>query len=36
MLTAGGYRYLGLPEPTRAPQLDLLPESARTAEDSDV
>jgi Holliday junction DNA helicase RuvB len=36
MLTAGGYRYLGLPEPTRAPQFDLLPESARAAEDSDV
>ena len=36
MLTAGGYRYLGLPEPARAPQLDLLPESTRAAEDSDV
>jgi Holliday junction DNA helicase RuvB len=35
-LTAGGYRYLGLPEPARAPQLDLLSESARTAEDGDA
>ncbi len=35
MLTAGGYRYLGLPEPARAPQLDLLGESAKGAESSD-
>jgi Holliday junction DNA helicase RuvB len=28
MLTAGGYRYLGLPEPARGAQLDLLRESA--------
>ncbi len=36
MLTAGGYRYLGLAEPARAPQLDLLPDNAAAAEDSDV
>ena len=36
MLTAGGYRYLGLPEPARGPQLDLLGESARPAEDGDA
>ncbi len=36
MLTAGGYRYLGLAEPARAPQLDLLAENAAGAEDSDV
>ena len=35
MLTAGGYRYLGLPEPARAPQLDLLAENAKAAESSD-
>ena len=35
MLTAGGYRYLGLAEPARAPQLDLLAENT-AAEDSDV
>src|SRR5262249_7944371 len=27
MLTAGGFRYLGLPEPQRLPQLDLLSEA---------
>ncbi len=36
MLTAGGYRYLGLAEPARGPQLDLLAENAAGAEDSDV
>jgi Holliday junction DNA helicase RuvB len=36
MLTAGGYRYLGLAEPARAPQLDLLAENAAGAEDGDV
>jgi Holliday junction DNA helicase RuvB len=36
MLTAGGYRYLGLAEPARAPQLDLLAENGQAAEDSDV
>ena len=35
MLTAGGYRYLGLVEPARGPQLDLLAEGA-AGEDSDV
>jgi holliday junction DNA helicase RuvB len=35
MLTAGGYRYLGLPEPARAPQLDLLTENGKVAESSD-
>ncbi len=35
MLTAGGYRYLGLPEPARAPQLDLLAENPGAAESSD-
>jgi Holliday junction DNA helicase RuvB len=33
MLTAGGFRYLGLAEPQRAPQLDLLRESAAEGED---
>jgi Holliday junction DNA helicase RuvB len=36
MLTAGGYRYLGLAEPARGPQLDLLAEGAVAGEDSDV
>jgi holliday junction DNA helicase RuvB len=36
MLTAGGYRYLGLAEPARGPQLDLLAEGAAAGEDSDV
>ncbi len=36
MLTAGGYRYLGLAEPARGPQLDLLAEGAPAREDSDV
>ena len=35
MLTAGGYRYLGLAEPARGPQLDLLAETA-AEEESDV
>jgi Holliday junction DNA helicase RuvB len=35
MLTAGGYRYLGLAEPSRGPQLDLLAETA-AQEESDV
>jgi hypothetical protein len=34
MLTAGGFRYLGLPEPQRTAQLDLLAEPA--AEDEDA
>jgi Holliday junction DNA helicase RuvB len=33
MLTAGGFRYLGLAEPQRSPQLDLLRESAAEGED---
>ena len=36
MLTAGGYRYLGLAEPARGPQLDMLAENAPSGEDSDV
>jgi Holliday junction DNA helicase RuvB len=36
ILTAGGYRYLGLAEPARGPQLDLLVEGAAAGEDSDV
>ena len=40
MLTLGGFRYLGLPEPQRSPQLDLLSEGAPSAgsgaEDVDV
>jgi holliday junction DNA helicase RuvB len=34
VLTAGGYRYLGLPEPAPVPQLDLLGDTA--AEDGDA
>jgi Holliday junction DNA helicase RuvB len=33
MVASGGYRYLGLPEPSRAGQLDLLGESGGEAED---
>jgi Holliday junction DNA helicase RuvB len=33
MLTAGGFRYLGLAEPQASPQLDLLRESAAEGED---
>ena len=35
MLTAGGYRYLGLPEPARGPQLDMLAETP-AEEDGDA
>ena len=34
MVAAGGYRYLGLPEPPRAGQLDLLGESGGEGEDA--
>jgi holliday junction DNA helicase RuvB len=34
MLTAGGFTYLGLPEPQRGPQLDLLAETAGEGEDA--
>ncbi len=33
MVTAGGYRYLGLPEPSRAGQLELLAGAADGGED---
>jgi Holliday junction DNA helicase RuvB len=36
MLTPGGYRYLGLAEPARGPQLDLLPDNAAREEGEDA